>query len=187
MASFLTTIKFIIFYLWVVAKQTLVLITTSWVLYLVDMNEDFRGFFSANLFAINAILIYLLYMKDKHLEVNGFYLLYNIYPTRVFLAKLTLLGIAFIVHFSLYLVVTIKINFHLFITLISIILIAFLSKLIFFNVSRKWGSIGYFLILAIVFFIGYNISDGVTTLIMFCFLLVCLFLTIRDLIKIPIN
>ena len=183
MASFLTTVRFSICYLWVVAKQTLILITTSWILYLVDFNEDFRGFLSANLFAINTILIYYLFMKDKYLELNGFYLLNNINSTKVFLSKLALLGSIFIAHFSLYLFVTIRIDLQLYITLISIVFLAVLSKLIFFNISGKWSGIGYFVLLAILFLIGYKLSNIITSLILLCFLILCLLLTIRDLVK----
>ena len=138
MASFSTTIIFIIHYLWAVAKQTLILITTSWILYLVNINEDLRGFLSANLFAINVIFIYFLFIKDKYLEISGFYLLYNISTSRVFLSKLLLLGIVFIVHFSIYFIVILRISFHLYLTLIGILFLAILCKLILFNIRGSW-------------------------------------------------
>lgn len=183
MASILTIIRFTIYYLWAVSKQTMGLITISWILYLVDFNEDFRGFLSANLFAINSILIYFLFMKDKYLELNGFYMLNNISTIRVFLSKLVLLGTVFILHLSLYLFITLNINLHLYITLISIVFLAVLSKLIFFNVSGKMCRIGYFVLLTILFLIGYRNSNITTSLIMLCFLIFYLFLTIRDLLK----
>ncbi len=186
MASLLTIIKFIINYLWAVAKPTLILVTTSWLLYCVNFNEDFRGFLSANIFAINTIFIYFLFVKDKYLEQNRFYLLFNIPSSSVFLSKLILLGIVFIIHFSIYLVVAVGINLNLFLTLISIIFLAILSKLIFFNVSNKFSRIVYFILVSMVFITGFFISNNTTLLIMLFFLLFNLFLTIRNFIS-PIN
>jgi len=183
MAPFLTTFKLIINFFWAVAKHTLVLIITSWLLYFVEFNENIKSFLSANIFAINIIFIYFLFKKDRYLELNRFYLLFNISRVSVFLSKLALLGIPFFLHFSLFLIVIMQIEFHLYITLVSILILTILSKLIFYNIEEIWSAVVYCFLLTILFLVGYIISDVLTTLLMLCLSLLCLWLVIYHIFK----
>ena len=184
MASFLTTLKFLTTYLWVVAKYTLILISTSWILYLIKFTGGLYYFISTNLFAVNFVLIYFLFKRDKYLELNKFYLFFNITDISIFISKSILLGIPFMIHFSLFLIVTIGITIHLYITLLSIVILILINRLIFFNIRCKWFSGIYLIILMGLFLLSYFISGVSTMIILSGFSILCLLLVVN--ISIPL-
>ncbi len=143
------------------------------------MNEEFKNILFANLFAINVIFIYYLFKNDKYLELNKFYLLYNISKMKIYLSKLIILGIPLTLHFSLLFIVVLNVNFHLYITILSIIILFFLTKLIFLYVDNKLNEIIYFIIISALMFLSYIFSGVYTSLIIFFFLFCCFFINIK--------
>lgn len=184
MASFLTTLKFALRFYWVTTKYALVLIVSSWILYFINVNEEFINFLVINLFVLNIILIYSLFSKDKVLRLNKFYSLFNISETKIFLSKSIIFGLPLIIHFSIILLFKFKVDFQLFITLISIIILVFLTKLMFIDVHLKLVSLFHFTLLSVLFFLTYFLSGLLITVIIFWILISYFIFCVYKLIRI---
>jgi hypothetical protein len=171
MVSFLTTLKFALSFYWVTAKHILILIISSWILYFININDEIINFLLINLFVLNIILIYSLFKKDKLLKLNGFYCLFNISEIKIFFSKSLIFGIPLIIHFSTILLFKFKIESQLYLTIISIILLFFLTKLIFVDEHLRLLRIFYFTFFSFTILLSYILSGLFLMLIIFWILI----------------
>jgi hypothetical protein len=129
MASLSETIKFNCRFLWVTSTWQVIILLSSCFIYILTYNQLYKLVLSLNAFFINMITAISILNKDEYLKKSGFYRLYNVTFTNLMLSKSIVLHAIFMVHLSLLLLCTIKVQLSQYLICSLMILSIFIIRI----------------------------------------------------------